>query len=97
MEEIKKENKFKKVLSAVVRYMRSHVSDVAAYAGLVLCLIVFTITSNGRLWSSYNFSVLTESVCVWFPKSGGYLSKFARLRSTISTTTVSPACTCVSG
>ena len=77
MEEIKKENKFKKVLSAVVRYMRSHVSDVAAYAGLVLCLIVFTITSNGRLWSSYNFSVLTESVCVYMIVSLGALFVYA--------------------
>lgn len=65
MEENVKQNKFKKFLSAVGTYVRGHVSDVASYAGLALCLIVFTITSSGRLWSNYNISVLLESVCVY--------------------------------
>ena len=65
MEEIKNESKIKKAFSACKAYVCNHVSDVASYAGLVLCLIVFTITSNGRLWSNYNISVLLESVCVY--------------------------------
>ena len=77
MEEIKSESKFKKILSACVRYVRGHVSDVASYAGLVLCLIVFTIASNGRLWSSYNISVLTESVCVYMIVALGALFVYA--------------------
>ncbi len=77
MEEIKKESKFKKILSAVTTYIRGHVSDVASYAGLVLCLIVFTITSNGRLWSTYNVSVLLESVCVYMIVSLGALFVYA--------------------
>ena len=73
MEEIKNESKMKKILSKVIAYVRGHVSDVASYAGLVLCLIVFSITANGRLWSSYNISVLTESVCVYMIVSLGAL------------------------
>lgn len=77
MEEIKKENKVKKFLSMAGKYVRGHVSDVAAYAGLALCLIVFTITSDGRLWSSYNISVLLESVCVYMIVALGALFVYA--------------------
>ncbi len=65
MEGIKKDKNMQNSFGKVMAYMKSHISDVAAYAGLILCVTVFSVTSGGRLWSSYNISVLLESVCVY--------------------------------
>jgi ribose transport system permease protein len=45
--------------------MANRATDITAYGGLVLCIIVFSITSGGRLWSNYNIGVLMESACVY--------------------------------
>jgi ribose transport system permease protein len=45
--------------------VRNYISDITAYGGLVLCVLIFTFTSEGRLWSSYNIGLLLESACVY--------------------------------
>lgn len=46
-------------------FIKSNIFDIFSVMGLVLCIVIFTITSNGNLWNSYNISILIESVCVY--------------------------------
>lgn len=46
-------------------WLRTHRSDLLSYGGLVLCLIVFSILSQGRLWSAYNVGILIQAACVY--------------------------------
>jgi ribose transport system permease protein len=46
-------------------HLRSHLSDITAYGGLALCILVFSFTSDGRLWSAYNIGLLLQSACVY--------------------------------
>ena len=46
-------------------WLRAHLGILLSYGGLVLCLIVFSILSQGRLWSAYNIRILIQSVCVY--------------------------------
>ena len=46
-------------------WLKSHMNEIASYSGLLFCVIVFSVLSEGRLWSSYNLGVLTESTCVY--------------------------------
>ncbi len=73
MENTRKERKFNNISETVKKYVTGHVSDVAAYLGLIVCIIVFTVTSDGRLWGNYNLTVLLESVCVYMIVSLGAL------------------------
>jgi ribose transport system permease protein len=41
------------------------IGDITAYGGLVFCILVFSATSGGRLWSNYNIGLLLESACVY--------------------------------
>ena len=40
-------------------------SDITSVLGLILCVVVFSITSDGNLWSRYNVGILVEQVCVY--------------------------------
>ncbi len=46
-------------------WLKVHGGDLLSYGGLVLCLIVFSILSQGRLWSAYNIRILIQAVCVY--------------------------------
>lgn len=46
-------------------WLKAHSGDVLSYGGLVLCLIVFSFLSQGRLWSAYNVRILIQAVCVY--------------------------------
>ncbi|MCF0132439.1 MAG: ABC transporter permease [Blautia sp.] len=46
-------------------WFESHGADVLSYGGLILCIIVFSILSNGKLWSAYNLRILIQAVCVY--------------------------------
>ncbi len=53
----------KKVLNK--DWLKVHGGDLLSYGGLVLCLIVFSILSQGRLWSAYNIRILIQAVCMY--------------------------------
>ena len=42
-----------------------HISDILSYGGLVLCIVVFSILSQGRLFNAYNIKILVQAVCVY--------------------------------
>ena len=46
-------------------WLAAHAGDLLSYGGLVLCLIVFSVLSQGRLWSAYNIRILIQAVCVY--------------------------------
>jgi len=46
-------------------WLKTHAGDVFSYAGLALCIAVFSILSKGKLWSSYNLGVLVQQTCVY--------------------------------
>ena len=46
-------------------WLKAHAGDLLSYGGLVLCLIVFSFLSEGRLWSAYNIRILIQAVCVY--------------------------------
>lgn len=46
-------------------WLRVHGGDLLSYGGLVLCLIIFSILSQGRLWSTYNVGILIQAACVY--------------------------------
>lgn len=51
----------------------NHGSDILSYGGLILCIIIFSVLSDGRLWSAYNVRVLIQSACVYAILSMGAL------------------------
>ena len=53
--------------------LKTHIFDIYSVVGLVLCVIIFTATSNGNLWNSYNISILIETVCGYMILSLGAL------------------------
>lgn len=46
-------------------WFSNHGSDLISYGGLVFCIIIFTILSGGKLWSTYNLNILIQAVCVY--------------------------------
>lgn len=46
-------------------WLRVHATSLLSYGGLVLCLVVFSILSKGRLWSAYNVGILIQAACVY--------------------------------
>lgn len=46
-------------------WFRNHSGDLLSYGGLILCLILFTFLSKGKLWSAYNVRILIQQVCVY--------------------------------
>lgn len=46
-------------------WLTAHLGDIFSFAGLALCILVFTILSKGKLWSSYNLGVLIQQTCVY--------------------------------
>lgn len=46
-------------------WVKTHMGDILSYAGLLLCIVVFSILSKGKLWSAYNLSVLIQQTCVY--------------------------------
>ena len=46
-------------------WLQTHLSDLLSYAGLLLCIVVFTILSQGGLWSAYNLGILIQQTCVY--------------------------------
>lgn len=46
-------------------WLRAHSGSLLSYGGLVLCLVVFSILSRGRLWSAYNVGILIQAACVY--------------------------------
>lgn len=53
----------KKVLNK--EWFSVHGSDILSYGGLVLCIILFSILSNGNLWSAYNVKILIQQASVY--------------------------------
>lgn len=51
----------------------NHGSDILSYGGLILCIIIFSVLGDGRLWSAYNVRVLIQSACVYAILSMGAL------------------------
>ena len=49
---------------SMVRFSE-HISDILSYGGLVLCIVVFSILSQGRLFNAYNIKILVQDVCVY--------------------------------
>ena len=49
---------------SMVRFSE-HISDILSYGGLVLCIVVFSILSQGRLFNAYNIKILVQAVCVY--------------------------------
>ena len=50
----------------IKRAVSSNVGQsLLSYGGLVLCLIIFSILSKGKLWSAYNIGILIQGVCVY--------------------------------
>ncbi len=45
--------------------LKTHIGDIFSFAGLLLCVIVFSILSKGKLWSAYNLGVLVQQTCVY--------------------------------
>ena len=45
--------------------LKAHIGDIFSFAGLLLCVIVFSILSKGKLWSAYNLGVLVQQTCVY--------------------------------
>ena len=43
----------------------NHSADILSYGGLILCIIVFSILSQGKLWNAYNMKILIQAVCVY--------------------------------
>lgn len=50
---------------AFIKYIKEHISDLFSILGLALCILVFSITSHGRLWSAYNLSTIIETACIY--------------------------------
>ena len=46
-------------------WLKAHAGDILSYGGLVLCVVVFSALSEGRLWSAYNLRILIQAVCVY--------------------------------
>ncbi len=46
-------------------WFSNHGADVLSYGGLVLCVIVFSILSGGKMFSAYNLRILIQAVCVY--------------------------------
>lgn len=46
-------------------WFSEHISDILSYGGLVLCIVVFSILSQGRLFNAYNIKILVQAVCVY--------------------------------
>ena len=46
-------------------WLKTHMGDIFSYAGLLLCILVFSILSKGKLWSAYNIGVLIQQTCVY--------------------------------
>lgn len=46
-------------------WLKAHLGSLLSYGGLVLCIIVFSILSQGGLWSAYNIRILFQGVCVY--------------------------------
>lgn len=53
--------------------IKTHIFDIFSVMGLVLCVIIFTVTSAGNLWNAYNISILIETVCGYMILSLGAL------------------------
>ena len=47
------------------KWLSAHGSDILSYGGLILCIVIFSILSQGKLWSAYNFRILIQSACVY--------------------------------
>lgn len=60
-----KENKSPDFKKKIGKYAKEHLSDITSAIGLILCVVVFSITSDGNLWSRYNVGILVEQVCVY--------------------------------
>jgi ribose transport system permease protein len=43
----------------------NHGSDVLSYGGLLLCVILFGILSQGKLFNAYNLRILIHAACVY--------------------------------
>ena len=43
----------------------NHGADILSYGGLVLCVLIFSILSEGKIFSAYNFRILIQAVCVY--------------------------------
>ncbi len=67
----------KTFFSSVGKYLKSNYMEVVSVVGFLMCLIVFSITSGGTLWSEYNVGVLVESVCVFMIISLGAVFVYA--------------------
>lgn len=46
-------------------WFSNHGADILSYGGLILCIIIFSILSRGRMWSAYNLKILIQAVCVY--------------------------------
>lgn len=46
-------------------WLSAHSGDILSYGGFLLCLVVFSILSQGRLWSAYNVGILIQAACVY--------------------------------
>ena len=46
-------------------WLKVHSNDFLSYGGLILCLIIFSFMSEGRLWMPYNVGILIQAVCVY--------------------------------
>ena len=65
----------------VVAWVKAHGSDFAAYGGLVVCIIIFTIFPPLRgesMWSAAKLSTLMSNVIVTALLSVGYRSRTDR-------------------
>lgn len=47
------------------KWFSDHAADILSYGGLVLCIIVFSFLSGGKLWNAYNIKILVQAVCVY--------------------------------
>jgi hypothetical protein len=45
--------------------LRKYSSDILSYGGLILCILIFSFLSEGKLWSAYNIKALTQSAAVY--------------------------------
>ena len=77
MENTKQVKSMPEWLKKALGFARDHVYDIFSVAGLVLCVIIFSITSNGRLWSSYNVGIVIEQVTMYVIISLGAVFVYA--------------------
>lgn len=72
-----KENKGLGLGKKIGKYAKEHLPDIASAIGLILCVVIFSITSDGNLWSRYNVGILVEQVCVYAVISLGAVFVYA--------------------